>query len=167
MKMRLLMVGLLLFLAGRGVAQRNHELKPGDKAPDFRCKDMEGRIHTMKEFEGKYVLLDFWASYCGPCQEEIPFLKAVEEKFRKKKITFVSISTDMEKEEWVKKVQEKELKGMQLIIDRADIGFIHQYRVETIPRYILIDKEGKIMNLNLPRPSELEMMKILKKLKGI
>ena len=71
----------------------------------------------------------------------------------------------MDKDERIKFIEEKALKGTQLIMDRKWISFMHSYDVATIPRYILLDKEGKIINLNMPRPSNPQCMKILKSLK--
>ena len=99
------------------------------------------------------------------CKEEIPYLEEIQEKLKKKNIAFIGIATDLDKDEWIKFIEEKALKGTQLIMDRKWISFMHSYDVATIPRYILLDKEGKIINLNMPRPSNPQCMKILKSLK--
>ena len=103
--------------------------------------------------------------HCFPCKEEIPYLEEIQEKLKKKNIAFIGIATDLDKDEWIKFIEEKALKGTQLIMDRKWISFMHSYDVATIPRYILLDKEGKIINLNMPRPSNPQCMKILKSLK--
>ena len=96
---------------------------------------------------------------------EYPYLEEIQEKLKKKNIAFIGIATDLDKDEWIKFIEEKALKGTQLIMDRKWISFMHSYDVATIPRYILLDKEGKIINLNMPRPSNPQCMKILKSLK--
>ena len=116
-------------------------------------------------FKGQYVFIDIWATHCFPCKEEIPYLEEIQEKLKKKNIAFIGIATDLDKDEWIKFIEEKALKGTQLIMDRKWISFMHSYDVATIPRYILLDKEGKIINLNMPRPSNPQCMKILKSLK--
>jgi len=121
----------------------------------------------LKDFRGKYVLIDVWATYCSPCKKEIPFLEKIQEKFKNKNIVFVGIATDGVKEEWIKFLDQNKLKGIQLIMDRKWISFMHRYQVSTIPRYILLDKEGKIVNMNMPLPSDPEFVKILKSLKGL
>ena len=102
----------------------------------------------------QYVFIDIWATHCLPCKEEIPYLEEIQEKLKKKNIAFIGIATDLDKDEWIKFIEEKALKGTQLIMDRKWISFMHSYDVATIPRYILLDKEGKIINLNMPRPSK-------------
>ena len=122
-------------------------------------------MYSLKDFKGQYVFIDIWATHCFPCKEEIPYLEEIQEKLKRKNIAFIGIATDLDKDEWIKFIEEKALKGTQLIMDRKWISFMHSYDVATIPRYILLDKEGKIINLNMPRPSNPQCMKILKSLK--
>ena len=158
---------LLLLFSTILLAQVETDAKVGDMAPDFRCEDQNGDIHTLEEFKGKYILIDFWASYCGPCKKELPYLEAIKKEFEDKNITFISISIDYDKDEWRSKLNELKLDGVQLVINRAEIRFIHKYRVETIPRYILLDKEGRIVNINMPRPSDEKMLEILRALEDM
>ena len=120
--------------------------KVGEQSPDFQFADKNGKMYSLKDFKGQYVFIDIWATHCFPCKEEIPYLEEIQEKL-------------------IKFIEEKALKGTQLIMDRKWISFMHSYDVATIPRYILLDKEGKIINLNMPRPSNPQCMKILKSLK--
>ena len=94
-------------------------------------------------------------------------MKKIMRKFRKKNIVFVMLSQDYSREDWLRAIKEEQLGGVHLIVDRKDISFYVKYRIEQIPRYILIDKEGKIVNADLPLPSDPEMAKILKRLEGI
>lgn len=139
--------------------------KVGEQSPDFQYADKNGKMYSLKDFKGQYVFLDIWATHCLPCKEEIPYLEEIQEKLKKKNIAFIGIATDWDKNEWIQFIEEKGLKGTQLIMDRKWISFMHSYDVATIPRYILLDKEGKIINLNMPRPSNPECLKILKSLK--
>ncbi len=139
--------------------------KVGEQSPDFQFADKNGKIFSLKDFRGQYVFIDIWATHCLPCKEEIPYLEKIQEKLKKKNIAFIGIATDWDKKEWIQFIEEKALKETQLILDRQWISFMHSYDVATIPRYILLDKEGKIINLNMPRPSNPECMKILKSLK--
>ena len=127
--------------------------KVGEQSPDFQFADKNGKMYSLKDFKGQYVFIDIWATHC------------FQEKLKKKNIAFIGIATDLDKDEWIKFIEEKALKGTQLIMDRKWISFMHSYDVATIPRYILLDKEGKIINLNMPRPSNPQCMKILKSLK--
>ena len=139
--------------------------KVGEQSPDFQYADKNGKMYSLKDFKGQYVFLDIWATHCLPCKEEIPYLEEIQEKLKKKNIAFIGIATDWDKNEWIQFIEEKGLKGTQIIMDRKWISFMHSYDVATIPRYILLDKEGKIINLNMPRPSNPECLKILKSLK--
>ena len=139
--------------------------KVGEQSPDFQNDEKNGKMYSLKDFKGQYVFLDIWATHCLPCKEEIPYLEEIQEKLKKKNIAFIGIATDWDKNEWIQFIEEKGLKGTQLIMDRKWISFMHSYDVATIPRYILLDKEGKIINLNMPRPSNPECLKILKSLK--
>lgn len=159
--MRVIVWCLCILLSFHAFAEREGEAKVGDQSPDFKYEDKDGKIHSLKEFKGKYVLIDFWATYCAPCKGEIPYLEKIQEKFKKKKIAFVGISIDTHKDAWIQFLKQNPLKGTQLIFDLKDISFIHAYQVTTIPRYVLLDKEGKIINLDMPRPSNPEFVKIL------
>lgn len=168
MKLPLLITCLLLFTSTSWLtAQEEMNMKPGDKATDFKYEDENGKVYSLKDFKGKYVFIDVWASYCKACLEEVPYLKKLEKAMKGKKIVFVSISIDKIKKEWTDRLKEMELGGIHLILNYEDIAFIHDFRIDTIPRYILLDKEGKVVNVRLPYPSEPEIMKILRKLKGL
>lgn len=139
--------------------------KVGRTITGFPICRQKWKKYSLKDFKGQYVFIDIWATLCFPCKEEIPYLEEIQEKLKKKNIAFIGIATDLDKDEWIKFIEEKALKGTQLIMDRKWISFMHSYDVATIPRYILLDKEGKIINLNMPRPSNPQCMKILKSLK--
>lgn len=70
--------------------QIEKELAPGTEAPDFNYPDMKGKMYSLKDFKGKYVYIDVWATWCGPCCKEIPYLKELEKKMRKKRL-FLSV----------------------------------------------------------------------------
>lgn len=132
-------------------------LVPGKDSPKFSYKDINGKTVALDDLKGKYVYVDVWATWCGPCLREIPHLKKLEQKYHRRKIAFVSISVDREKDfsTWQKMVKEKELRGYQLYADRNwSSDFVLAYVIESIPRFILIDKNGKIINADAPRPSD-------------
>ena len=112
------------------------------------------------------MYIDVWATWCRPCLAEIPALKALHDKFKNNKnIEFVSLSIDDDREAWRKAVKDKDLKGVQLIADKAfESQFIQDYSISQIPTFLLIDKEGNIVNPNAPRPSDPEIEKELQKL---
>lgn len=126
------------------------------KAPNFDFENHAGGKTTLESLKGKYVYIDLWATWCGPCRAEIPFLKELEKSLHDKNIAFVSISTDSEKdhEKWKTFVKEKELTGIQLYADRANMDFIKAFNVNTIPRFILIDPTGNVVDADAARPSD-------------
>ena len=141
-------------------AQEKKELKEGDQAPTFKYLDINGKEVSLSD------LKDIWATWCGPCTGELPHLKELEKKMHGKKIVFVSISCDKDKAAWEKMVKEKGLEGVQLH-NGGDRAFMDAFGVKYIPRFILLDKEGKVVNANMTRPSNAETEKTLKALKGI
>lgn len=138
----------------------------GQPSPAFKCLNINGKEVSLSDLAGKYVYIDVWATWCGPCRGELPHLKTLEHQFRNKNIAFVSISCDEDKAAWEKMVKEEKLGGIQLILG-ADRSFMNNYRITGIPRFILLDREGKIVSANMTRPSNPETAKTLKALKGI
>ena len=109
-----------------------------------------------------------WATWCGPCLAEIPSLKKVEKTYHDKNIEFVSLSIDKKKDhdKWKKMVTEKELGGIQLIADNdSSSKFVQDYQIMGIPRFILIDPQGNIVNSNAPRPSDKKLITLFDELK--
>ena len=122
----------------------------------------------MNDLKGKYVYVDVWATWCGPCKREIPFLKEVEKAYHGKNIEFVSISVDKAKDHatWKKMVEEKELTGIQLFAENDwNSNFVKGYKINGIPRFILIDPAGKIVSPDAPRPSSDDLKVLLNELK--
>lgn len=129
-------------------------------------EDVEGNTVNLDDLKGKYVYIDVWATWCGPCRAEIPFLKKLEEEFRGKNIHFVSISMDERKQDWIKMVEQEKLGGIQLWGGpSAQIAI--DYKIKGIPHFILLDQEGKVIDNNMSRPSEAITKKILQELKEI
>lgn len=128
----------------------------GKPAPSFSGEDINGKKYRLSDFSGKYIYVDVWATWCGPCKAEIPDLKKIEEEYRGKNIEFVSLSIDeaSDKETWKNFVREKELKGIQIFDGAAwKSNFIKDLEIQGIPRFILIGPDGKIIDPDAPRPS--------------
>ena len=144
-------------------AAKANKLK-GKPSPDFDYENYKGGKTKLSDLKGKYVYIDLWATWCGPCRAEIPFLKKTEEKYHGKNIEFVSISIDKanDNEKWKKFVTDKNLGGIQLFADK-DWGsdFVTSYGVTGIPRFILIDPKGNIVSPDAERPSSPELQKQL------
>jgi thiol-disulfide isomerase/thioredoxin len=130
----------------------------------FEYENHKGGKTKLEDLKGKYVYIDVWATWCGPCRAEIPSLKKVEEKYHGKNIEFVSISVDVDKDhdKWKAFVSEKQLGGIQLFADKNwNSDFMKSYGINSIPRFILIDPSGKVVKSDAPRPSSPELVKQL------
>jgi len=106
-----------------------------------------------------YENIDVWATWCGPCKHELPYLKELQQKYKGRKITFVSISVDdiKNRDKWVKMVKDEKLGGVQLLAKNSwKSNFISEYKINGIPRFILIDPKGKIVSPDTYRPSDKE-----------
>jgi len=132
-------------------------LQVGNLSPKFEnYENHKGGTTSLDDLKGKYVYVDVWATWCGPCTKEIPYLKEIEKAYHGKDIEFVSISVDKEKDhdKWKTMVSEKELGGIQLFADNSfKSKFIKDYAINSIPRFLLIDPEGNIVDANASRPS--------------
>ena len=154
------MKGLVQYLSS------GFELKKlnGTVSPSFKYENHKGGFTSLEDLKGKYVYIDVWATWCGPCRQEIPFLQKTEEAYHGKNIEFVSISVDVmkDKEKWNKFVTDKNLGGIQLLADKDwKSDFVQGYKINGIPRFILISPEGKIVNADAPRPSSPELVTLL------
>jgi len=133
-------------------------------SPSFDYENHKGGKTKLDDLKGKYVYVDVWATWCGPCRAEIPFLHKIEEEYHGKNIEFVSISIDVAKDhdKWKKFVASKNLGGVQLFADKDwNSDFMKGYGVTSIPRFILIDPNGKIVKGDAARPSDPELRKEL------
>jgi thiol-disulfide isomerase/thioredoxin len=136
----------------------------GTLAPSFDYENHKGGKTKLEDLRGKYVYIDVWATWCGPCRAEIPHLKKVEEKYHGKNIEFVSISVDVDKdhEKWQKFVTDKQLGGIQLFADKNwNSDFIKAFNINSIPRFLLIDPNGKVVKADAPRPSSPTLVELL------
>ena len=143
---------------------KNKAFSKGAPSPKFEdYMNFKGGKKSLDSFKGKFVYIDVWATWCGPCLQQIPFLKTLEKEYHGKNIAFISISTDEARrsggsweaaeKKWRDFVKAKQLTGIQLWA-AEDISFQQDYQISSIPRFILIDPKGNIVNANAPRPSE-------------
>lgn len=129
------------------------KLKAGTPSPTFSCPDIDGKTVALADLKGKFVYIDVWATWCGPCRGELPHLKTLEEKYADKDIYFVSLSCDKNKKAWENMVKKDEMKGIQLHLG-VESPFMDAYLINGIPRFILLDRNGKIISANMTRPSD-------------
>ncbi|THD67539.1 TlpA family protein disulfide reductase [Robertkochia marina] len=144
------------------------KIAKGKPSPIFRnYENHEGGTTSLNDLKGKYVYMDIWATWCGPCKREIPSLKELEMEYRNKDIVFVSISIDEQKDhdKWKNMVTQLELGGVQLFADNDwNSQFVKDYLIKGIPRFILVDPQGNIVNSNAPRPSSEDIRKLFNEL---
>ena len=143
----------------RTTLQKKYDKKviilPGNIAPDFSGKTLEGKLISLKNFNGKVVYVDIWASWCGPCLKEIPYAKKLHGAFQEDKVIFLNVSIDRSREAWKKMLDnEKDWLGTHIILDQREHDtFARNYKLGGIPRYLLIDQTGKIVSADASRPS--------------
>jgi peroxiredoxin len=138
-------------------AQKSNRLAAGTVAPDFSLPTPEGKSIALSSFRGKVVLVDFWASWCGPCRKENPNVVAIYKKFHNKGFEICSVSLDDDKDKWLNAIKAdgliwnhiSDLKGW-------DSKAAKLYGVDAIPFTLLLDKEGKIIDKGL-RGKDLEL----------
>lgn len=155
-----LLIGLVI-LSGIFTVVKHFYLQPdfaeNDKAPDFIAILPDGKAFKMSELRGRYVLLDFWGSWCGPCISEMPDLKALYQKYEGQKFseaegfTIVSVAVEKDKERWARALDRFQMPWPYQILDPAsslkffDSPIANEYGVKQLPTKFLIDENGKII----------------------
>jgi len=140
----------------------------GKPSPTFNYPDSNGKLVSLEDFKGKYVYVDVWATWCGPCIQEIPSLKELHKDYEGKDLAIVSLSIDKmaDKEKWKNMVADKNLTGTQIMADNEwQSDFVRGYGITAIPRFILIGPDGNIVNNNAPRPSDPALRTLFSNLK--
>ena len=120
-------------------------LQPGQPAPDFAFYDLDGQSVSLSQFKGKVVLMDFWASWCGPCIGDLPNLRKIKEKMAALPVVFLNISLDANEAAWKQAIAKHEIKGVHVRSEQV----AQAYNVSGIPRYYLVDPQGLIVENDL------------------
>lgn len=138
--------------------------QPGDMAPEITMPDTEGNMFSLSSLRGKYVLVDFWASWCGPCRAENPNVVNAYNKYSSKNFTVLGVSLDKNKEAWLDAIKKDGLKWKHI----SDLKHWNSeaqklYQFEGIPYNVLVDPQGKIIAVSL-REDDLDntLAKVLK-----
>lgn len=160
---------------GQAIALKT-ELPKGTISPTFKdYENVDGSTTSLEDLKGKYVYIDVWATWCGPCKAEIPALKAIEKEYHGKNIQFVSMSIDDDRthgnswdkarEDWKAMVKDKELGGIQIFAPKGwQSDFVQNYKINGIPRFILIDPNGNVVTPDAPRPSSEKLKELFTEL---
>ena len=136
------------------------KLARGSSSPNFNLVDANNKWYSLDHFKGKYIYIDLWASWCLPCIKQIPHLKNLEKKYGEK-VNFVSIAWNDNKDKWIKALKKFELSGHQLYAPDKKDDFFQFYDVNSLPRFILLDKNGNIIESNAKQPSDKSLDKQL------
>ncbi|MCF8238574.1 MAG: TlpA family protein disulfide reductase [Saprospiraceae bacterium] len=170
------MLGSYSRFIGGSIALKK-ELPKGSTSPVFtEYENVDGTTTSLTDLQGKYVYIDVWATWCGPCKAEIPFLKEIEEAYHNRNIHFVSLSVDDDRthsnswdkarEDWKNMIEEKGLGGIQLFAPEGwKSDFVTAYKIKGIPRFILIDPKGNVVTPDAPKPSNPKLKTLFESLK--
>ena len=137
---------------------------PENLYPSLSGETVNGERVDLSSFKGAWVLLDVWATWCGPCCNEIPFLAEMEKRLQGRNIEFVSLSVDKlaDREKWVKMVREKEMKGVQLRLTGKKSELNEMLCISGIPHFAIINPAGELVWNGLPGVSYGLIYRILK-----
>ncbi|RBW60342.1 hypothetical protein DS884_04730 [Tenacibaculum sp. E3R01] len=138
-----------------------NRLTKGEKAPDFVAYNAEGTKFNLASFKGKYILIDCWATWCKPCKDQEPYFERKAFLYKNMPIQFIAINNNSNKEDWLIDIKDKQNQVLHLRPENIKL-FGEKYSVNSLPRFILIDKEGRFVNSEFVRPQDKVFDKLLK-----
>ena len=136
----------------------------GGKAANFTYPDRNGKMVSLSDFKGKIVVVDVWATWCGPCRKEIPALIELEKEMHGKDVVFIGVSVDEKKDyqKWLEALDKEGLEGVQLFANGWS-QIVKDYKIKGIPRFMVFDREGNVISIDAPRPSEPKLKALLER----
>lgn len=141
------------------IIARLQHLQPGASAPDFTLPDAEGNPVRLADFRGRYVLVDFWASWCPDCRRENPNIVAAYDRFKEKGFTVLGVSLDRNREAWLKAIEKDGLAWTHISDLQAwNSPIAGLYAIRWIPTGFLLDPEGKILAVGLEGEALMEKL---------
>jgi len=141
-----LVVFIMLFVSFSMSAQ----LKIGATVPEIELPNTVDSILKLSSLQGKVVLIDFWASWCGPCRAANPYIQKLYKQYKAKGFEVFAVSLDVKKEAWLKAIKKDKLTYTQ-VLDNAgwNSKVAEKYYVDALPTNFLLDRTGKIIAINL------------------
>ncbi|MCH3995379.1 MAG: TlpA family protein disulfide reductase [Prevotella sp.] len=136
----------------------------GQDAINFKFQDKNGKFIALSDFKGHAVYIDVWATWCVPCNREIPYLQSLEEQYKNdNRIVFIGVSVDSEKDKrkWKDFIVAKKMHGIQLFAGDNSNSILNPYKIKGIPRFIMVDQKGKLVTVDAPRPSSPEIIPLI------
>ncbi len=121
------------------------KLQPGHPAPAFTLHDLDGQRVSLSQFKGQVVLLDFWASWCGPCIVDLPDLRKIKEKTAALPVVILNLSLDEDEVAWREAIDKHEIEGVHVRADGFGSDVAKSYQVNSLPSYYLVDSQGLIV----------------------
>jgi thiol-disulfide isomerase/thioredoxin len=143
--------------------ERLSNIQRGKKAPEIPAEALNEKDFALANLRGRYVVIDVWATWCGPCKRESPYFEEYADRYTDEDVAFVSISVDENKNSWKMEAFNKSQKVLQLWAKNGPRDLADNYSINTIPRFMLIDPKGNILNAQLPPPSDPEFDNILRR----
>ncbi|WP_316748141.1 TlpA disulfide reductase family protein [Pedobacter gandavensis] len=147
-----------------GLGEKLYNATPGRKGANFSFPDPDGKMVSLSDFKGKVVLVDVWATFCGPCKELIPALNQLEKELEDHKdLVFIGVAQDgpRAKNTWLKIIKEKQMGGIQLFAGGGNNVLAKDYKIKVMPRYLIFDRNGNVVTTEAPLPNNPGLKKML------
>lgn len=136
-------------------------LADGMPAPPIEAMTVDGKPFSLNGLRGKYVAIDVWATWCGPCKQQSPLFEKFAIKYKNENIQFVAVSIDQKPDDWLMEAKHKSASVLQVLPNDLP-GFDDSYNIQTVPRFMLIDPEGNFVNSDMPYPNDKVFEKLLR-----
>ena len=129
--------------SGRTQASERHAVRVGDEAPNFRLRDLDGNLTSLSQFRGKVVLLNFWATWCGPCRVEMPAMEQLYRTYSRREFQILAVSTDPQGAAVTRPFQQKTGLSFPILHDtEMQIGLT--YGARSLPMTLMVDRQGVV-----------------------